>query len=66
MPAENVAMEAAAVKAQLLERNMRLRDEVSFVWGEILAVRDLGSMYDTPGFDRHERLAEIILIVISS
>jgi len=62
MSAEAMAIEASAVVAQLLERNMRFQDEVAFAWGEILAVRGLGSMYDTPGFDRDEQLAAVLTI----
>merc|ERR1711957_1099883 len=57
-----IAMEAAAVAAQLLERNMRFRDEVLSAWGEIRAVSGLGSMYNTPQFNRHEKLAAILTV----
>jgi len=62
MPAERIAMEAAAVAAQLLERNMRFGDEVLSAWGEIRAVSGLGSMYNTPQFNRHEKLAAILTV----
>jgi hypothetical protein len=58
MPAEEMAEEAAAVVAQLLERNARFRDEVSRAWGCIVSTSFLGTRYNIPPFDRHVKLAE--------
>jgi len=58
MPAEDIAKEAAAVVAQLMERNMRLADEVATAWGSIVSTSFVGSLYNTPPFDRHIKLAE--------
>lgn len=57
-PPEEIAQEAGAVVAQLLERNMRFNDEVSTAWGSIVSTSVLGNLYNTPPFDRHERLAD--------
>lgn len=57
MSAEEIAQEAAAVVAQLMERNMRFRDEVATAWGSIVSTSVLGSLYNVPPFDRHKNLA---------
>ena len=62
MPAERIALEAAGVVAQLLERNMRFRDEVSSSWAEIVSSGSLGSKHDKPAFDRLEKLAKILTV----
>lgn len=58
MSAEELAQEAAAVVAQLMERNMRFRDEVATAWGSIVSTSFLGTLYNIPPFDRHRKLAE--------
>ncbi len=58
MSPERISMEANAVVAQLLERNMRLSNEVSSSWGEILATDPSSKRFGTPAFDRLEKLAE--------
>jgi hypothetical protein len=62
MPAEDIAKEAAAVVASLLERNMRLSDEVGTAWGSIVSAVSLGSSYNKPPFERHAKLAEILTV----
>uniref|UniRef100_A0A7S4HIU6 Insulin-degrading enzyme n=1 Tax=Odontella aurita TaxID=265563 RepID=A0A7S4HIU6_9STRA len=62
MPEERVAMEAAAVVAQLLERDMKLSDEVSSAWGEIVSTETLSAKKNLPAFDRLERLADTLTI----
>jgi Secreted/periplasmic Zn-dependent peptidases, insulinase-like len=62
MPAEDMAKEAAAVVASLLERNMRLSDEVGTAWGSIVSAVSLGSFYNKPPFERHAKLAEILTV----
>jgi len=63
MSSESMAMEATAVVAQLLERDMRFRDEVASSWGEILAASRLGPMYNKPCFNRLEKLAAVLNVV---
>ncbi len=63
MPAEDIAKEATAVVAQLLERNMRFSDEVGQAWGSISSTIPLGSIYNKPPFDRHIKLAESLTVV---
>ncbi len=58
MSAEEISNQAAAVVAQLLERNMRLGDEVATAWGSIVSTSFLGPLYNNPPFDRHAKLAE--------
>ena len=62
MPAEEIANEAAAVVAMLLERNMRLSDEVSTAWGSIVSTTSLGHLYNKPPFERHVKLAEVLTV----
>jgi hypothetical protein len=62
MPADDLAQEAAAVVAQLLERNMRFGDEVGQYWGSIASTVTLGNMYNTPPFKRHLLLAEELTV----
>lgn len=62
MPEERIAMEAAAVVAQLLERDQKLGDEVNSSWGEILATEALPKQSRTPKFDRIETLAKYLTI----
>eukprot|EP00559_Dactyliosolen_fragilissimus_P007895 CAMPEP_0184864396 /NCGR_PEP_ID=MMETSP0580-20130426/14781_1 /TAXON_ID=1118495 /ORGANISM="Dactyliosolen fragilissimus" /LENGTH=1210 /DNA_ID=CAMNT_0027363151 /DNA_START=55 /DNA_END=3687 /DNA_ORIENTATION=+ len=61
-PPERFAMEATAVVAQLLERNIGFKDEVSFAWGEILSSSNLGSKHSKPAFDRMEKLAKELVV----
>ena len=58
MSTERISMEANAVVALLLERNMRLSNEVSSRWGEILATDPSSKRFSTPAFDRLEKLAD--------
>jgi len=62
MPAEDLAKEAMALVAQLLERNMRLSDEVATTWGSIVSTSVIGSLYNKPSFDRHLKLAETLSV----
>ena len=60
--AEAIAQEAGAVIAQLMERNMRFRDEVSTAWGSIVSTSVLGTLYNAPPFDRHTKLADALRV----
>jgi len=60
MPSEDIAQEAGAVVAQLLERNMRFKDEVANAWGSIVSTSFLGTLYNIPPFNRHRLLAEVL------
>lgn len=60
MPAETIAMEAAAVVAQLLERNMVFRDEVGRAWGSIVSTNGIGSIYNKPPFHRLLKIAQAL------
>jgi len=62
MSADSIAMEAAGVVARLLERNMRLSDEVSTAWGEIASSRNLGSNYRNPDFQRRQKISEFLTV----
>jgi len=63
MPEDQIAMEAAGVVAQLLERDTNLSDQVSSTWGEILLTETVNSMkLKTPAFDRLERLAQVLML----
>jgi len=65
MSADDVAKEAAAVVAMLLERNIRLGDEVATAWGSIVSTSSLGSIYNKPPFDWHTQLAEALTVAAS-
>jgi insulysin len=62
---EDLEKEAGAVVAQLLERDTKLSQEVSTIWGEIINVESLPSTMNEPAFDRVERVAEELLISAS-
>jgi len=62
MSEERVAMEAAAVVAQLLERDTKLADEIASAWGEILSTETLSAKMRQPAFDRLEKLAKFLTI----
>lgn len=61
MPKERVAMEAAAVAAQLLERDTKLGDEVGSAWGAITPTTELSPNIPPP-FDRLEKLATYLSV----
>jgi len=56
LPEEQLAQEAAAVVAQLLERDTKLASEVAWHWGEIMATETLPST-TMPYFGRVDRIA---------
>ena len=62
MPEERIAMEAAAVVAQLLERDQKLGDEIASAWGEILATEGLPKKSRLPMFNRMEHLAAYLTV----
>ena len=62
MPASRFAMEAAAVRANILEKDIRLSEEVSSVWGEILATVPHSEHFKNPYFDRVERFADVLAL----
>ena len=60
MPPERYAQEAAAVKANLLEKDIKLSEEISSVWGEILSTVPHSEHYKNPVFDRVEKFADVL------
>lgn len=60
MPPDRYAMEAAAVKANLLEKDIKLSEEISSVWGEILSTVPHSEHFKNPVFDRVEKFAEVL------
>jgi secreted Zn-dependent insulinase-like peptidase len=62
MPDERFKMEAAAVRANLLEKDIKLGEEVSSVWGEILSTVAHGEHFKNPVFDRVEKFANILTL----
>ena len=62
MPEERFAMEAAAVKANILEKDIKLSEEISSVWGEILSTHPHSDHFSTPTFDRLERFANVLTL----
>lgn len=62
MPDERFAMEAAAVKANILEKDIKLSDEISSVWGEILSTVPHSEHFNTPEFDRVEKFAAVLTL----
>ncbi len=58
MTPEQIASEASAVVAQLLERDTKLSQEVSHAWDEISMTEGMPSRLRAPAFDRMERLAD--------
>jgi insulysin len=66
MPAEEMAQEASAVVAQLLEKETKLSQEVSRVWGEILNTEGFSDRMRNPSFDRLDRLAQELTVTKGS
>ena len=62
MPDERFATEAAAVKANLLEKDIKLSEEISSVWGEILSTVPHSDHFKNPVFDRVEKFADILTL----
>ena len=62
MPDERFAMEAAAVKANLLEKDIKLAEEISSVWGEILSTVPHSEHFKNPVFDRVEKFADVLTL----
>ncbi|KAL7468998.1 hypothetical protein ACHAXS_009237 [Conticribra weissflogii] len=62
MPEERIAMEAQAVRANILEKDIKLAEEISSVWGEILATVPHTDHYKNPVFDRLERFADVLTL----
>jgi secreted Zn-dependent insulinase-like peptidase len=62
MHPEAIATEAAAVVAQLLERDTKLSQEVGRVWTEIMLTETLSDQLKEPSFDRLELLAEELIV----
>ncbi len=60
MSDERFVMEAAAVKANLLEKDIKLSEEISSVWGEILSTVPHSEHFKTPVFDRIEKFADVL------
>lgn len=66
MPAEDLAMEAAAVVSQLKERDTKLSQEVTNFWGEIVNTETYSNRLQQPSFDRLDRLADELVITDGS
>jgi insulysin len=62
MPDERFVMEANAVKANLLEKDIKLSEEISSIWSEILSTIPHSEHFKNPEFDRLEKFAEILTI----
>ncbi len=62
MPDSRFAMEAAAVKANLLEKDIKLSEEVGSVWGEILSTMSHSEHFKNPDFDRIEKFADVLTL----
>jgi insulysin len=62
MSLSDLEKEAEAVVAQLLERDTKLSQEVSTMWGEILYTETLPQTMREPAFDRVERIAEELMV----
>ena len=62
MPPERFAQEAAAVKANLLEKDIKLAEEISSVWGEILSTVPHSELFKEPVFDRVEKFAGMLTL----
>lgn len=62
MPDERFAMEAAAVKANLLEKDIKLAEEISSVWSEILSTVPHSEHFKNPVFDRVEKFADVLTL----
>jgi len=60
MTEERFAMEAAAVRVKLLEKDIKLSEEISSSWGEILATVPHSEHFKNPVFDRVEKFADIL------
>jgi len=61
MSPEDIAAEARAVAAQLLENETKLSQEVSLFWGEILNTEGMTENLRTPAFDRLEILSKELI-----
>ena len=62
MDPEDLASEAGAVVAQLLERDTKLSQEVGRAWQEIMMTESLSDQMKHPQFDRVDRIAEQLLV----
>jgi len=60
MTEDEIKAEASAVVSQLLERDTRLSQEVSRMWGQIATTEPLSPRDREPVFDRLEKLANTI------
>ena len=60
MSDERFAMEAAAVRANILEKDIKLSEEISSVWGEILSTVPHSEHFSKPEFDRVEKFAAVL------
>lgn len=63
MDAEDIATEAGAVVAQLMERDTKLSQEVGRAWSDIMLTESLSEpLKTTPPFDRLERVCEQLIV----
>lgn len=66
MPEERLEREANAVVAQLLERDVRLGEEIGRAWGEITSTATLYKKNKQPEFDRIEHLISELEVIPDS
>ncbi|GKY95848.1 hypothetical protein MPSEU_000545400 [Mayamaea pseudoterrestris] len=64
MSAEDIADEASGVVSQLMEKEQKLSQEVGRMFGEILSTEGLSNRLREPTFDRLERLAAELTVVV--
>ena len=62
MSEERLLMETNAFRATLLEKDIKLSEEISRVWNEILSTTPHSHHFKNPVFDRLEKFANIISI----
>ena len=62
MTSEEIAQEASAVVAQLLEKDTKMSQEVGRAWSEILNTEGLTGNFSTPEFDRVQYLADELIV----
>ena len=63
MMPEEIAQEASAVVAQLLEKDTKMSQEAGRAWGEILNTEGLTGNLSIPEFDRVKYLADTLKVV---
>lgn len=62
MTEDRLLMEVNAVRASLLEKDIKLSEEIGSVWNEILSTMSHSHHFKNPVFDRLERFAGVLTI----